>query len=161
VTPVPSVQMALPQGPMASSVGNRDMDWITNRIAVGNYLEAQDILLLRKEGISSVLSLDRTLQEGDAERLGLKAIEAVPLEDAAGNDPRQFRRAVDAVETLAAQAGPVMVQCHAGRSRSAVVVAGYLMKSLGLNAEEAIARVGAKRAIAVNPALVRLLETLE
>lgn len=36
-----------------------------------------------------------------------------------------------------------------------------MMKSLGLDAEEVIARVGAKRSIAVNPALERLLETLE
>ncbi|HEX5272013.1 MAG TPA: dual specificity protein phosphatase [Gemmataceae bacterium] len=137
------------------------MDWITDRIAVGNYLEAQDAGLLQEQGIVSILSLDRTLTAADATRLGLKAVEAVPLEDAAGNDPRLFRLAVEAVGMLAAEMGPVLVQCHAGRSRSAVVVAGYLMQSLGLDAEDAIARVGAKRAIAVNPALERLLEALE
>jgi hypothetical protein len=36
------------------------MDWITDRVAVGNYLEAQDADLLRKESIASVLCLDRT-----------------------------------------------------------------------------------------------------
>jgi hypothetical protein len=137
------------------------VDWITDRIAVGNYLEAQDVGLLRQQGIASVLCLDRSLQAGDATRLGLKAIEAVPLEDAAGNDPRLFRLAVEALVTLTVDAGPVLVQCHAGRSRSAVVVAGYLMKCLDLGAEEAIAQVRAKRTIAVNPALERLLETLE
>jgi protein-tyrosine phosphatase len=85
----------------------------------------------------------------------------VPLEDAAGNDPRLFRRAVEALEDLARQAGPVLVQCHAGRSRSAVVVAGYLMRSQGLDAEQALARVAARREVAVNPALEQLLETLE
>jgi protein-tyrosine phosphatase len=106
------------------------VDWITEHIAVGNYLEAQDADLLRREGIASVLSLDRTLQAGDAARLGLRAVAAVPLEDAAGNDPRLFRWVVEALDDLVGRAGPVLVQCHAGRSRSAVVVAGYLMRSL-------------------------------
>jgi protein-tyrosine phosphatase len=137
------------------------MDWITDRIAVGNYLDAQDVELLRKEAISSVLSLDRTLQGRNAAELGLKAIEVVPLEDAAGNDPRLFREAVDALAMLESKAGPVLVQCHAGRSRSAVVVVGYLMRSLGLDIDTALAQVAAKREIAVNPALLHLLETLE
>jgi protein-tyrosine phosphatase len=130
------------------------MDWITDRVAVGNYLEAQDADLLRKESIASVLSLDRTLQGRNAADLGLQTITVVPLEDAAGNDPRLFRRAVEALEDLVRQAGPV-------RSRSAVVVAGYLKRSQGLDAEEALARVAAKRDVAVNPALERLLEALE
>jgi hypothetical protein len=57
------------------------MNWITEDIALGNYLEVQDAALLRQEGIGSVLSLDRTLQGRNPAELGLKAIEVVPLED--------------------------------------------------------------------------------
>src|SRR5262249_21783797 len=94
------------------------MDWVTDEIAIGNYLEAQDTTLLRREGIRSVLCLDRTLQEQDAGSSGLEAIRCVPLEDGPGNDARLFRRAVDALTGLCQGGGPVLVQCHAGRSRS-------------------------------------------
>ena len=50
------------------------MDWITETIAIGNYLEAQDVALLRKHGIRSILSLDRTLQNAAPTSLGLNAI---------------------------------------------------------------------------------------
>jgi protein-tyrosine phosphatase len=142
------------------SNGGDSVDWITEDIAVGNYLEAQDAALLRDAGIISVVSLDRTLTEGDAERLGLQEVEAVPLEDGPGNDPRLFRQAVEALERLVCKSRPVLVQCHAGRSRSVVVVAGYLMRSLGIEASEALDRVAAKRPVAVTPGLERLLESL-
>jgi protein-tyrosine phosphatase len=137
------------------------MDWITDDVAIGNYLEAQDVDLLRVHGINSIVSLNRTLQEKDAARLGLKAIASVPLEDGPGNDPRLFRLAVDAVEGLTNRAKPVLVHCHAGRSRSVVVVAGYLMRTQGLDADAALAFVAAKREIAVSPMVEALLDSLD
>ncbi len=38
-----------------------DVDWITEHVAIGNYLEAQDTELLRRHGFRSVLSLDGSL----------------------------------------------------------------------------------------------------
>jgi protein-tyrosine phosphatase len=136
------------------------VDWVAEGVAVGNYLVAQDADLLREQGVRSVLCLDRTLQGRQAAELGLQAIEVVPLDDGPGNDPRLFRMAVDALTTLARENGPVLVQCHAGRSRSAVVAAGYLMRALGIEQEEALARVAQARDIAVSPGLERLLESL-
>jgi hypothetical protein len=140
-------------------IGFRAMDWITDAVAIGNYLEARDSALLRQESIASVLCLDRSLQGQEPAELGLKEIAVVPLEDGPGNDSRLFRRAVEALVRLAQEKRPVLVQCHAGRSRSAVVVAGYLMVSLGIEADEALARVAAKRAIAVTAGLERLLDS--
>jgi protein-tyrosine phosphatase len=136
------------------------MDWITDEIAIGNYLEAQDVSLLKNERIQSVLSLDRTLEGKSAAEMALQQIEVVPLEDAPGNDPRLFRRAIDSLTRLIEEAAPVLVQCHAGRSRSAIVVAGFLMHAHGLEAHEALNRVAAKREIAITAGLERLLETI-
>lgn len=102
------------------------MDWITDTIAIGNYLDALDADLLRREKIASALSLDAVLYGKEPSEYGLKRIEVVPLEDALGNEPRLYRLAVDYLRELVQVAPPVLVQCHAGRSRSAVVVAGYL-----------------------------------
>ena len=125
------------------------MDWITDSIAIGNYLEAQDVALLRQESISSILGLVNTLEGRDPEELGVKRIEVVPLEDGAGNDVRLFRGAVDALARLVHEAPPVLVHCVLGRSRSAVVVAAHLMNTLGIDAEGALARIAARRSISV------------
>src|SRR5262249_47009757 len=119
---------------------SREMDWITDKIAIGNYLEAQDLDLLRKEAIQSGLGLTDALAKRDAAALGLRQLVVVPLVDGPGNDIRLFRRAVDALAWLAEEAAPVLVHCHAGKSRSVVTVAGYLMTSRGIESEEALAQ---------------------
>jgi len=137
------------------------MNWITRNVAIGNYQEAQDVALLRQEGFRAVLGLIPTLQGKTAAEVGVKRLEVVPLEDAPGSDPRLFRRAVDALVSLAEDEGPVFVHCHAGRSRSVVVVAGYLMKAQGLRADEALTLVTAQREAAITPGLERLLYEME
>jgi protein-tyrosine phosphatase len=136
------------------------MDWITDKIAIGNYLDALDAELLAQEGLASALSLDGTLYNKDPSQCGLKRIEVVRLEDAPGNEARLFRQAVECLAGLVREAPPVLVQCHAGRSRSAVVVAGYLMLERGLLAEDALALVASKREINVTAGVERLLDYL-
>lgn len=136
------------------------MDWITDEIAVGNYLEALDVELLRHEKFASALSLDGTLYGKDPAECGLRRIEVVRLEDAPGNEPRLYKLAVDYLGELVAETPPVLVQCHAGRSRSAVVVAGYLVAARGIDPGEALRFVASKRQIAVTPGLERLLDHL-
>jgi protein-tyrosine phosphatase len=137
------------------------VDWITDDVAIGNFLEARDAALLKEHGFRSVLSLDGTLIEQDATPLGLSAVASYRLIDGPGNDLRVFRFAVEDLKRLAASHSPVLVQCHAGRSRSVVVVAAHLMGSCGLDLEKAIALVASKREINVTSALVDLLHKLE
>lgn len=136
------------------------MDWIEEDIAIGNFVEAKDVELLEKASISSALSLDGTLSGVLPQSLKLKRIEVVRLEDGPGNDLRLFNLAINALDELVRATPPVLVQCHAGRSRSVVVVAAHLMKRLGIDAPTALARVASKREIAITPGLERLLEKL-
>lgn len=136
------------------------MDWVEKDIAIGNCVDARDIELLEKASISSALSLDGTLAGVQPHSLKLKRIEVVRLEDGPGNDVRLFKVAVDALDELVRTAPPVLVQCHAGRSRSVVVVASYLMRRLGIDVPTALARVASKREIAISPGLEQLLEKL-
>jgi predicted protein tyrosine phosphatase len=133
------------------------MDWINDKIAIGNFLEARDSELLAREGIRSVLSLDGSLRAISPADLGLERIEHVPLEDAPGNDFRMFKRAVDLVADLVSTHPPVLVHCHAGRSRSPVVVAGYLVVSEAMSPEDALALVAERREIAVTRGVDSLL----
>jgi protein-tyrosine phosphatase len=136
------------------------VDWITDNIAIGNYLDALDRDLIRRQRIVSALSLDGTLRAKTAHESGLSRVEVVLLDDGPGNDPRLFQLAVAHLVDLVNDAPPVLVQCHAGRSRSAIVVAGYFVKTLGLEPTDALKLVGDKREIAVTAGLESLLETL-
>jgi protein-tyrosine phosphatase len=137
------------------------VDWITDQVAIGNYLEARDSALLKRSGFRSALSLDGTLAEQDATELGLSEVVSYSLVDGPGNDLRILRFAVGDLRRLAVLHSPVLVQCHAGRSRSVVVVAALLMEAHGIGAREAIALVAAKREVSVTPALLDLLCNLE
>jgi protein-tyrosine phosphatase len=137
------------------------VDWITDRVAIGNYLEARDSALLKRHGFRSALSLDGTLAERDDTELGLSEVVSYPLVDGPGNDLRILRFAVGDLRRLAASHSPVLVQCHAGRSRSVIVVAALLMEAQSIGAREAIALVAAKREVSVTPALFDLLCNLE
>lgn len=141
-------------------MGRIALDWITDQIAIGNYLDAQDIELLCHSKIRSALSLDGTLYGKVPAECGLQRIECVMLEDAPGNDPRLFRRSIDSLADLVTTTPPVLVQCHAGRSRSAVVVAGYLIKHCDMTVEDALALLAAKREIAITAGVERLLDQL-
>jgi len=163
------------------------MDWITENIAIGNYFEAQDAQVLRQ--FKSVLGLVPTLRDLDdskkdaiaelrglleideaefdetlqrlREELKTKRIEVVELIDGPGNDVALFRRAVSVLAELTKETPPVLVHCHAGRSRSPAVVAGYLMKSLRIDASQALEIVVQKRETYIAPALICLLDSLE
>jgi protein-tyrosine phosphatase len=133
------------------------VDWITDEIAIGDWRDALDADLLRRECVSSVLSLIGKLVGRSAESLGVQRVEVFPLQDGPGDDPGRFARAVDLLARLVEEGPPVFVHCRAGRSRSAAVVAAYLMRSQGLSAEEAVALVASRREIGLNPEMAALV----
>ncbi len=135
------------------------MDWITETIAIGNRQDAADRALLGREKIRAVLALVADVP--DAASLGVEELVSVPMIDGAGNDPGLFQRVLAILDRLERERAPVLVHCHAGRSRSVVVVAGHLMRRLGIDADEALERVSAKREIAISDGLDRLLDALE
>lgn len=136
------------------------MDWINEQIAIGNYLDAQDKDLLHSQGIRSALSLDGTLTVGSAQSMGLEIVETYRLIDGPGNDRRVFQFAVDALAKLVRIRPPVLVQCHAGRSRSVVVVAAYFSMVQGMDPDAAIALIATKRDILITPGLEEILYRL-
>lgn len=134
------------------------MDWICPEIAIGNCREARNRELLQRERIGSMLSLDGSVREEEAESLGLAEILTVELIDGPGNNPRRLMEAVESLSSLVNSEPPVLVQCHAGRSRSAVVVAAFFMMSLRLTSQQAIVRVASRRDIQISDSLLEWLE---
>ncbi len=116
---------------------------------------------MKEHAIRSIVSLDGTLSAKHAAELGLAEVAGYSFIDGAGNDLRLFRYAIDDLRRLVELRSPVLVQCHAGRSRSVVVVAAYLMHTQKLGPEDAIAIVAAKREVNITPGLLDILYNLE
>lgn len=136
------------------------VDQITAEIFIGNFIAARDPKLLSQLGIRSILCLNNSLEQISAESLGVENVEVFNLADGPGNDLGYFERIVDTLQRLTEKHAPVLVSCHAGKSRSAAVVAAYLKQRERLEVEEAIARVAEKRIINITPSLLRLLEKM-
>lgn len=134
------------------------IDWITPALAIGTRADAEALTASNPAGFRSVLSLDGPLPNGAAGPT-VRCL-AYRLVDGPGNDASLFLRAVKAVGRLIANDAPLLVHCHAGRSRSPIVVAGHFQRTLGVGPDEALAMVRAKRGIAVTAGLEQLLRTL-
>lgn len=130
---------------------------IEGQLAVGNFGAASHRGYLRDLGINSVVGLTRTLQGVTPATLGVAAIAVHPMEDGAGNVLDDLRAAVDSITRLVKSRPPVLVHCHAGRSRSVIATAAYLCRARGYDPEAAIAKVATVREVAVAPQLKDLL----
>lgn len=133
------------------------MDWITETIAIGTFLEARNHSLRVEAGIRSILCLDAMLRDPDEPNLDVDDYEVIDFADGPGNDPRVFDQAVRLVGVFSKQAPKLLVHCRAGRSRAVVVVAGYLMRERHWSCDKAIAFVGGRRDIQLTPGIETLL----
>jgi len=134
------------------------MDCITDKIWIGNYLDAKGQLMLAKVGIRSILCLDGCMSGVSLEESGVERVEVVELIDGAGNPPERFLRAVRLLRDLAASHAPVLVHCHAGQSRSAAVICKFFMQEEGNTLAEAMRRITSKRRVAIMAGLQEALD---
>src|SRR5262245_44035487 len=134
------------------------MDSITDKLWIGNHLDAKDCTALKSAGIRSILCLDGCIADMKAEELGVERIEVVELIDGSGNPPEKFLRAVRLLRDLVAQHAPVLVHCHAGQSRSAAVVCKFFMQEQGDSLAEAMRRITCKRRVAITAGLQEALD---
>jgi len=126
------------------------MDWITNNIAIGNLVDAKQPDL----DVDFILCLkpDCCTDRSDIETV------CVPLIDGAGNNSTLLRKALDELGQAVADGMKVLVHCHAGRSRSVSVVARYLMESMGITAEDALALIQQKREIYLSQGIEEIFQ---
>ena len=136
------------------------MDWITDTIAIGTFLEARNHALRVAAGIRSIICLDAVLRDPDESSLDVDDYEVIDFADGPGNDPRLFDQAVRLVGVLSEQSPKLLVHCRAGRSRSVVVVAGYLMRERRWSCDEAITFIGGRRDIELTPGIEGLLRSV-
>lgn len=143
------------------------MDFITDKIAIGNKRDLLNPRKLQKEGIEAVLNLaihldanmfpeDKSMQKSDHFPLDYNK---VGMYDSDNNRPETLMAAVLILEQLLERHEKVLVNCRAGASRSVTTVCLYLVKNEGMTFDEALALVKSKRERAnPNPGLRKLAE---
>lgn len=80
--------------------------------------------------------------------------------DGPENNFDAFRKLVQDLIEMVEGSPPVLVHCHAGRSRSVTVVAGYLVKTKGWTPHAAYEFIASKRETAVQDGLPLLVARL-
>lgn len=121
------------------------MTFITDVIAIGNFTDAGDQTAMQAAGIRSILCLNGFLSGLQPDDLGVEALSCFNFTDGSGNDPQVFERAVEIVGQYAQQNPKLLVQCHAGKSRSVMVVAGHLVRQHQWDLRQALQFIQAKR----------------
>jgi hypothetical protein len=121
------------------------MTFITDTIAIGNFTDAVDHAAIMTAGIRSILCLNGLLSDRQPGDCGVEALTCFNFIDGSGNDPWLFERAVTTVGQYAKQSPKVLVHCHAGKSRSVMVVASHLVRQNGWDLPYALEFIQAKR----------------
>ena len=119
------------------------MDWVTERIAIGNIEDVVDYVTLKEKGVDGILCLNGF--PGFIAHLGLFDWRLVTMIDGPGNAPELLRDALAHLRELAETCEGVLVHCAEGVSRSPFVVACYLAEQNAHDLEETIQLVRQKR----------------
>ena len=118
------------------------MDYVTDDIAVGDGVEAEDEELLKKIGITHVLNVHPMKMEYEKIYVGEKYAK-IPWHDE--NNLEMLDEALDFMEQALKGGGKVLVICGAGFERSPLTIFAYLNKRRGLSIEDTLRIVLTKR----------------
>lgn len=139
---------------------------ITDKIVIGNIFAATSPNALNQFAICAVLALTDVEKSVMLTREGMpnpkiyaatkvKSIKVHPLKDGEGNSLEQLNQAVKLLTTAIKSSSPVMVACHAGRSRSVLLVATYLAKVNDTRLDEELQKIAEIRKICPTESLKR------
>ena len=119
---------------------------VTNDILISHWIPSFNPEFLRQFGIQSILCLDGKHRPDMADALGVRQIVSTNMPDGRGTTTEMVQRLVDQLHALVTSYPATLVQCNAGQSRSASIVAAYLSIHGGLRLSEALQRVREARA---------------
>jgi protein-tyrosine phosphatase len=136
------------------------VDQITEQLFIGNHIEAHDWQVLRDHGIQAILSLDGSYVGKEEAVSDIKKIYAVELIDGPGNSIQSFEMLTRELIEMVKLYPPVLIHCHAGRSRSVATAAAYLVVQEKFEPAAAVEYVCTRRSSYLAPELERLVYRL-
>ncbi len=126
---------------------------IINNLYIGNYQSAIDSQFLKDNNIKLIVNCTKTY-----EYTVPKNIQHIRLNITDFNSPENniiiasnIDKIIDIIDNYLKSNEGVLVHCHMGQQRSAMVVACYLMKHKKINLDKAIERIKSKRKLAFLP----------
>lgn len=129
------------------------MDSVLPNLAIGNFVDAENPSL--SEAIDAVICIRENC--GCAAREDVSVISR-PLVDGPGNRSSVIAEILDHLHDAVVHGDRVLVHCHAGRSRSVIVVARYLMATRAMTREQAIQAIASVREISLTPGIDGVLK---
>jgi protein tyrosine phosphatase (PTP) superfamily phosphohydrolase (DUF442 family) len=133
------------------------VSFITPDVAIGTSLDAADARVIAEHGFRSILCLNGQFYGCEPAECGVEALKVYDFIDGPGNDLWLVRQAVLTLEKFVKQSPKVLVHCRAGRSRSVVIVAAWMMRTAKLSPEDALDFIANRREIALTPGIEDLL----
>jgi len=129
------------------------LDFVTERIAIGNRHDAANMDILMANGITAVLNvacnLDISYFEDDAPASRFTVeYQKVGMIDGPGNKATTLAAAVYMLTQLLGRHDKVFVHCRAGASRAPTIVSTYLAYVQGMSFDEALEFVRLKHTVA-------------
>lgn len=123
------------------------MDWITPSVALGGIVDLPTAVRYPVTAVLSLVVVPSGEVPPDIDHL------VVPLADGAGNHPSDVKRAVRFACDFLRDEEPLFIHCHAGRSRSVVVLAMALMRQHRISRAEAMNLIARRRQIGLTPGI--------
>lgn len=137
-----------------------DCDKVYPGIILGNGETIQNVEYLKKIGVTHVLNTAERHVPVNPAKYPLHGISYFGFhvdDHPMSNISRFFGRTTDFIEEALGRCGLVVVNCVMGWSRSATVVAAYLMMKKGMSSAEALQTIRQSRPIRPNPGFLQQL----
>jgi len=154
---------------MARVSSRRWFDRIDDTVILGAIPFRSDLPLLKKAGVKHVVSLNEhfelafsrwwTVQPSEWAALNVRHLHLKVVDLVAAPSVDQTREGVNFIKEAKERRESVYIHCKAGRTRSATLVAAYLMEEDGLSPKEAEERIKSIRShISIRRPQKRLLD---
>lgn len=165
-------------GRLMGAVGDNHNEILMGEVSTGivlgslpNQLDAKENEFFKKE-IGAVLSVNETWErdpiglcipyrESDYKALGVQAYKEINALDHVPLSNKQLHQAANFIHDSLTKGKKVYVHCRAGKGRSAMAVAAYLIKYKGKTAEEAAQIIKASRPGSTINKKIKALKTFE
>ena len=142
-----------------------DFHWIVDHdVALGNVAAGANFDTLKKAGIDAVVVALPSMPRPKLEyvRNNVSYLHIPALDHPQQNLDKFFDLVYDFIEAHRTANKRVLVHCHAGISRSATLLASFLMRRFGMSHDQAVKYLQSKRPIVMpNPGFMNQLKTFD